>query len=643
MKFTKFKVGAKFAATFVLLIGIFVAVGATTYFSLRTIKTASDWNTHTYHVLGYSNDLIAAVVNQETGVRGFLISGDESFLEPFHAGRTAFNENMKTLLELTSDNPAQQARLRKVEQLGNDWTTTIAEREIALMKDPATVEEARRIESSGAGKGLMDALREAHAEFESAESALLGARGATRENAISFSQMAILLGVGAVLVIGTLLAYLLTRHIGGAVASLTRQMQDLASGNNNIEVPFQGRGDEIGDMAKTVLVFRDAALDKERLERETEENRTLSERERAERERTKAAEAKSLSTAVDALAGGLKELSNGNLTVQLREPFAGDLDRLRTDFNASVETLAKTLTEVESTISGVDANAGEMRSAVEDLSRRTEQQAASLEETSAALEQITATVKNSSERAQEANKKALEAKASTETSTNVVSDAVDAMSRIEHASGEIAKIIGVIDEIAFQTNLLALNAGVEAARAGEAGKGFAVVAQEVRELAQRSATAAKEIKDLIGKSGAEVENGVELVKATGAALAKIAEHVGEINGHIESIATTAREQSNGLQEVNVAVSQMDQVTQQNAAMVEETTALTHRLSEESNHLAALVKRFHLSGSGAAAPRAVSNEAPASSRPSPAKTMINKVRQAFSTNGSAAVDQEWSEF
>jgi methyl-accepting chemotaxis protein len=651
MNFSKLKIGTKFAATFALLIGLFLLVVGTAFYNLRTMNTAVDWNTHTYEVLGHSNKLIAAVVNQETGVRGYLVSeNDENFLEPFIAGKAEFAAELKTLLDLTSDNPAQQERLEKVGQLENEWRTTIAEREIALMKDPATREEARQIEASGAGKGLMDALRAAHADFETAESGLLTVRSATKDAATATANQAIIFGTVAILIIASALAYMLTRHIGGAVASLTGVMGALASGKNDVEVPYQGRGDEIGEMAQSVLVFRDAALDKERMEREASENRNLSEKERAEREAAKAAEAQSLSSAIESLANGLQQLSDGNLTVRLDTPFAGDLDRLRTDFNSSVEKLAETLSDVKVNINTIHSNAGEMRSAVEDLSRRTEQQAASLEETSAALEEITSTVKSSAERAQDARKKASEANAAGEASAQIVSDAVGAMSRIESASGEIAKIIGVIDEIAFQTNLLALNAGVEAARAGEAGKGFAVVAQEVRELAQRSATAAKEIKDLIDKSSTEVESGVDLVKSTGEALSKIAAHVVDINAHIESIATASREQSTGLQEVNTAVSQMDQVTQQNAAMVEETTAVTHRLASEADELSNLVSRFNTAGGSGGAGRtkpAYLKEVPGQTRgaaasASPAKSMINKVKQAFG-GGAATAEDQWSEF
>jgi len=232
-------------------------------------------------------------------------------------------------------------------------------------------------------------------------------------------------------------------------------------------------------------------------------------------------------------------------------------------------------------------------------------------------------------------------------SGQVVSNAVTAMERIEQSSNEISNIIGVIDEIAFQTNLLALNAGVEAARAGEAGKGFAVVAQEVRELAQRSAKAAKEIKTLIGTSSGEVESGVKLVRETGESLKTIEQYVVTINSHMDAIATSAREQSTGLKEVNTAVNQMDQVTQQNAAMVEETNAASATLASESRGLRELISQFDLGQSGQSGQNGQSGQAKALrqtavSMAAPSRTRTPAARPVSHGN-TALKTQEWAEF
>ena len=236
-------------------------------------------------------------------------------------------------------------------------------------------------------------------------------------------------------------------------------------------------------------------------------------------------------------------------------------------------------------------NSGELAHATDDMARRTEQQAASLEETAAAVEEITTISREAAQRAEEARRVVASATDEAKRSGDVVEQAVSAMSAIQESSGRITQIIGVIDQISFQTNLLALNAGVEAARAGEAGKGFAVVAQEVRELAQKSAEAAKEIKALIDKSFEDVQRGVSLVNRTGEALHHIGEQVVHINAHIDAIASSAREQSAGISEINTAVGSMDQMTQQNAAMVEQTNAATHNLMKISATLKDLVDRF----------------------------------------------------
>ncbi|MBN8605419.1 MAG: globin-coupled sensor protein [Caulobacterales bacterium] len=428
-------------------------------------------------------------------------------------------------------------------------------------------------------------------------------------------------------------------YIGGYGMILNRLLRTVIAEKTKQRGPFgkfdaEDLADAIGALVKAALIDMDLAITVYLDESERE-------RLRLEAESKAAEEAQRL--VVVALAAGLAQLAKGDLTYRIEDPFAGDYEKLRADFNGAMETLQEAMKVIAANAGGIHAGAGEITQASDDLSRRTEQQAATLEQTAAALDQITATVKRTASGAVQADSAVSAARGDAERSGQVVREAVAAMGEIERSAKQISQIIGVIDEISFQTNLLALNAGVEAARAGEAGRGFAVVASEVRALAQRSSEAAKEIKGLINESSRHVETGVDLVGRTGEALGGIVAKVADISGLVAEISSSAQEQSTALGEVNTAVNQMDQTTQQNAAMVEQATAAAHSLTHEAETLTQLVSRFEIGMSGGGV---TSRQAPKKAIP-PSGAVKAKPQAAFSTRGATALKpsahEDWEEF
>nr|WP_165184342.1 methyl-accepting chemotaxis protein [Caulobacter soli] len=428
--------------------------------------------------------------------------------------------------------------------------------------------------------------------------------------------LATLLAVGAL----AFLTVMTTRKSIGDIAGATEK---LSKGDNTIDLEKMTRGDELGAIVRSLKVFRDNQLHLEQMRAEQEKNAALTADERRAKEETAAAAARENALVVSSLADALEHLAKGDLTFRVQADFPGDYRKLKDDFNAAITQLQETIKVIAASTDGLRTGADEIAHASDDLSRRTEQQAASLEETAAALDELTATVRRTASGAKQASEVVSSTRGEATHSGQVVHEAVSAMGAIEDSSKQINQIIGVIDEIAFQTNLLALNAGVEAARAGDAGRGFAVVAQEVRALAQRSAEAAKEIKTLISSSTQQVSQGVSLVGQTGEALQRIVAKVGEIDALVTEIAASAAEQATGLNEVNTAVNQMDQVTQQNAAMVEESTAATHSLKGETGELVRLIGRFNVGGGR---PQAASYERPQAADPAVHTPAANPVAE-----------------
>jgi methyl-accepting chemotaxis protein len=402
----------------------------------------------------------------------------------------------------------------------------------------------------------------------------------------------LIVAVVSLLIAAGIGVFYVQRNVVRRLTSIGETMHRLSAGEMDLTVPAVDDRDEIGRMARSVLVFRDAAIGKVRLERETEEQRRASEEERrragesVEAERRTAAEAQARTAQEQAqiisrLAEGLSALSNGDFSFRLAEGFTGAAAKIKDDFNSMADQIAQTIAQVKAAAREITSAAVEISTSTTDLSQSAEEQAASLEQTSASMEEISNTVKKTAENAQRANQFAGTTRDVANRGGEVVARAVNAMALIQEASGEIANIIGVIDEIARQTNLLALNAAVEAARAGEAGRGFAVVASEVRSLAQRSAEAAKGINDLITNSHGKVKEGVELVNRTGASLTEIVESIRNVANIVSEIANASSEQSNGLEQINKALTQLDELTQRNSALAEENTASAKTLESQS--------------------------------------------------------------
>ncbi|MBB3590983.1 methyl-accepting chemotaxis protein [Rhizobium sp. BK529] len=446
--------------------------------------------------------------------------------------------------------------------------------------------KAARQQSSEILSGAMASLRQFVSQAQE-----LGKEDSERSAQVSVFAM----------ILGTLLAIvgglMLVETLRGPLKRVSDVMTRLADGDLEVAIEGRNRGDEIGDMVRSVAVFRDAAVENVRLEKEAESARALSADEANSRAAERARIEAEQKHALNALSDVLHQLAQGNLETGMRNDLAADFVEMADTYNHAVEALRQTLSDVRSATVEIKGGTGNLASSADDLARRTEQQAAALEESSRALRHLSDVVRSTADRAKQTAQSVDATQAFASRSGEIVAKAVDAMGEINRSSEKIATIIGVIDEIAFQTNLLALNAGVEAARAGEAGRGFAVVAQEVRELAQRCAKAAREIKELISASSGQVQSGVQLVEETGQALAEIIAHVGGVQRLVAEISAATGEQSTGLHEVSKAVHDVELITQQNAAMVEENNAEIQGLRHRVDMLSEKVDRFRTGDDG----------------------------------------------
>jgi len=628
MVLANLKVSRKIALGLACILVVFAITGTAFFFTLLSIDRATE-------------DVSAAVALDKSLNRAVAFVYDEQQARTANDGASAveaasknFSAEISNALATVQSHPELASVSTSVQAMES---SAAAWRRRVDGNTGVTADRASEIQA-------FDAFRSSAKAAEDATGAILSQKRQERNSALYWAHATQLIGSILAIAMALLAGWWLSRAIARPLGQITTAVNTLAAGDHDIEVPALKSSDEIGLMAQAVSTFKEAAIEKRRLEQETEAARVAAEEERRKQEADSQFYVEAHNTFMRDFSAALERLSKGDLTYRLNTPFTEDYEKIRHDFNTTASSLQDALLTIASSTQAIRFATSEISTAADDQSRRTAQQAASLEQTAAALDEITATVKKTADGAGHAREVVASAKSDAEKSDEVVRHAISAMGDIERSSQQISHIIGVIDEIAFQTNLLALNAGVEAARAGEAGRGFAVVASEVRALAQRSAEAAKEIKGLISASTKQVEQGVDLVGQMGQALDRIMSEVTEINTIVSDIAAGAKEQSVGLQEINTGVSQMDQVTQQNAAIVEETTAASHGLAREIEKLLDLVGRFE-TGQETAAEPAHREPRAASQKTRPAlKTIGGRgVPSAVRKLEAIANEQDWEEF
>ncbi len=553
MSFGTLSIGRKFGLTFTSLVLISVIMSAVSFLSLNEIKNQDEWTTKTYEILEATDEMLASVVNQETGMRGFLISGEDEFLEPFIEGQAAFQEHMEFLMTATMDDPAQQELLRGLSATEEKWRTTVADVQIGLMRSFATREQARESESSGAGKKYMDSFRALTAEFYEEEANLLAIHSVAKDNAKGLANLVIFGGSSALVLFAIVVGWLLTRSISQGLTQAVTIVREVARGNLEVNAKSD-RGDEIGTLLNAMDTMVNDLQD---------------------------------------MSAAAEQIADGDLSNDVRERSVDD--RLALALNAMLVKLRDVITNATNSANNVAEAADSMSGTSEALSSGASSQAAAAEEASASIEEMTANISQTADNAGQTEKIATKSAADAKASGDAVEKAVTAMKTI-------ADKINIIQEIARQTDLLALNAAVEAARAGAHGKGFAVVASEVRKLAERSQTAAAEISQLSGET-------VDASSEAGRMLESLVPNIQHTADLVQEISAATREQNVGAEQINQAIRELDRVIQRNASAAQQSATTSHELAGQATELQEVISYFRVADSDRPAPAHARRPAP----------------------------------
>ncbi len=604
--FNNLKIAKKLYVGFSVVVLILTILSTIVFVNFSNYAKANDWNEHTYEVLSNLDNIVASMINMETGQRGFSITGDEKFLDPYNKGKADFEKHFNDVKDLTSDNPKQQANLDKIKQLKEAWQQT-AESSINLRREVVNknkvMDDVIREESAAKGKTYMDNLRSIVTESANMENALLKERDSTQQSLETTTKMVLIIGTLIAMLFAMFIAYYVSRIIAGGIQKVSDAANKLANGDMNLSIQISTK-DEIGELSNSFITMRESItnLIKEimRLSENAIEGR-LSVRGdlsafKGDYRNIVDGVNKTLDAVVEPIKEStavLNEISKANLQVAVEGSYNGDHAIIKGAINNTINAFNEVLGNINYASEQVAASARQVSASSQALSQGSTEQASSIEEITSSIEQVASQTRQNAVNANQANEFASAAKENAVHGNGQMSEMLKAMAEINDSSNCISKIIKVIDEIAFQTNILALNAAVEAARAGQHGKGFAVVAEEVRNLAARSANAAKETTAMIEGSIRKVDIGTKIANDTAAALNQIVEGVAKAADLIGEIAIASNEQASGISQINQGIMQVSQVVQTNSATSEESAAASEELSSQAQLLKEQVSIFKL--------------------------------------------------
>lgn len=577
------KIPRKLGLSFVAICASAAIVMIVFFMNISMIGSTTAGNNLAQSIHAKTITLETAILRQNSQFRGFLVTGDTSYLKSYDEARDEYDKTSAELENLVQD-PAQRAMVLKSREETLAWRKTWGDPLIARVKAGQRAEAEDDVRRAGKAV-LVSAAVLPLRDIRDAAAALTERNSARQDSAISTARTTLIVGAIALIGIAVTLAMMLSRAIARPVSMITETMADLAAGRTDIAIPDVERGDELGDMARAVLVFRDAAIAKQDAEREA------ASAEAAQR------------MVVETVSAHLSELASGNLTATIDADFPASYGVVKSNFNNAISGLRTLISSVAETTETIRTGSDEIAEASQDLARRTEANAASLEETSAAVNQMNERLKATAQAATQTVQRANGAIGTVTNGREVADHAVRAMSRVSESAKGIDSVIEGLDKIAFQTRVLAMNAAVEAGRAGEAGRGFAVVADLVSALAMRAEEEAGRARDQLTATQSDIGAAVDMVQKVDSALAAISGDVEEVHALLGRIADDNNAQSSTIGEVSNAIATMDRATQQNAAMVEETSAAARNLASEIIGLADQAGQFNVGTPGARTPRA----------------------------------------